>query len=388
MFRRSRRDSVGHFRYQQAVLSQPMVDQRAPWSWADRPRPIADWRAQSIERRRLQMMLGFALATFVSLLLAIALRGLFLRLFALMGVSFSAYLGVAFFIGTTQLRRLESIQLVNAPAPIQSRTAEAPAGVADDESETAPASSILEGEASVLWGDRSDEFEDQELFGQGIFDDGFYEPIPELVFKPLNLDASLLQPEDEETGVAASDDSPAAPAAEISDQADHLGHQDELEAPAGSEDYSWVGQPILEFEKASTGADDHSLVVEALVDQAMDDDALVDDLLGELPLDDVPADPTDGTAADRSAEDEAGFAESGLDEMILDEQEPQETSSTEVAAAAEPAVEPAGEDGRQEPTFTTAPGERARPAKRNKARPIYIESQLDEEDERVKAVND
>ena len=106
LFRRSRRDSVGYFRYQQAVLSQQGGPRRrSSLLWEDRPRPLLYWRSQQLEQRRLQTMLGFAIATFISMLLAIALRGVFVRLFLVVGICFVLYLCVAAYIGAAQLRR-------------------------------------------------------------------------------------------------------------------------------------------------------------------------------------------------------------------------------------------------------------------------------------------
>lgn len=296
LFRRSRRDSVGHFRYQQAVLSRPAVHEpRVWWSFADRPRPLADWRAQPIERRRLQMLLGFAIATFLSLLLAIALRGSFIRLFAMMAVCFVAYLGVAIYIGSAQLRRLEAYQRQLAVAAAERRAA---ASAIERQN---LASSILEDDAPGVLaalgadgplagaglrdeGNRRSGFledwdapDDLELFGQGIFDEDFYEPIPELTFQPLNLDASLVQPDGE-------------------------------------------ARPVF------------------------------------------PADP--------QQEDEI--------DLEVDDTETDHEAETDQEAG----------DTRPEPTFTAPAPQRTRPPKRPKARPIYIESQLDAEEKQAKAVND
>ncbi len=388
LFRRSRRDSVGHFRYQQAVLSQPMGEQPRSRSWSDRPRPFADWRAQSVERRRLQLMLGFSLATFTSLLLAIALRGSFIRLFALMAVTFVAYIGVAVYIGSSQLRRMERGErnLVSAVAP----SAEPPVAAAEPQAsadEHDGEASVLEGRRSVLFGDRPEEedYDDHEFFGQGIFDEGFYEPIPELTFKPLNLDDSLLQPvvDRSEPGslFAHLDRDPepeAAPAAGLDFQRDRRvepGDQEVGDLEVGyheagdqqpSEDYSWVGQPILEFEPLT----DESDYVPVAEDPVLDDPLVV----GDDPM----------TAGGGAVEEPELESEPVMEQEAVAEDQ----SMVDPEPVADPEPVTAQDQTRPEATFTAPPQPRTRPPKRNKARPIYIESSLDEEDERAKAVND
>lgn len=246
LFRRSRRDSIGHFRYQQAVLSGPLDGGEVPrrW-WTDRPRPFADWRDQPKERRRLQTMLGFALATFASMLLAIALRGLLIRLFALMAVCFLAYLCLAVVIGTMELRAAEAVRRQRASASVaplaaastvrgkRAGTTKATGSTGSTRSlGTEPIEAASAGldevpgpilEREVAQRVEVDEFLDEfESFGTGIFDEGFYEPIPELAAKPLTLDSSLLQPPDE-----ALVDEPEAEAVAASQDADPGPTQDE-----------------------------------------------------------------------------------------------------------------------------------------------------------------
>ncbi len=321
LFRRSRRDSVGHFRYQQAVLSRPAGYEEAATSrWVDRPRPLRAWRSQPIERRRLQTMLGFALATFFSMLLAIALRGMFVRLFLIMALCNVVHIGVAAAIGARELRRRDREARARATSKLAARGAEAGhramtkprADVEGDVStssdlETASGTStgyVPYQEPSVLFPDPPSrenpvhvEFDDVEKFGTGEYDDEFFEPIPELMFEPLNLDASILQDGDD------------------------------------PKDRTLFG-PVDE------------------------------DLIASSDLSDE-------------------FLQAVMGEEIL---EPGDLIEPEEGEAVGPEADEDG-DGAL-PTFTAAPQQRPRPPKRKKARPIYIESQLDEDEEKRKAVGD
>ncbi len=69
---------------------------------------LTNWFEQPIERRRLQTMLGFAMANFTSLLFAIALRGVFVQLLILMLACFAVYLAAAGLIGARELRAREA----------------------------------------------------------------------------------------------------------------------------------------------------------------------------------------------------------------------------------------------------------------------------------------
>ncbi len=334
LFRRSRRDSVGHFRYQQAVLSRPAgYEDEAPSRWADRPRPLRAWRSQTIERRRLQTMLAFALATFFSMLMAIALRGVFVRLFLIMALCNVVHIGVAAAIGARELRRREREARARAATRIAAKTAEdGTSSVSrhrvDAEHQAAPrARSELETgdqaearyvpyqEPSVLFPDppppspERDELIDvgfdDEKFGTGEFDDEFFEPIPELMFEPLNLDASILQ-----DGDNPKDRTLFGPAEE-----------------------------------------------EAVVSSDLSDEFL-EAVIGE------------------------GYLEAG----DLFEADGEALDSFDVDEDAEPELDDEAEE--PVPTFKAPPQQRPRMPKRNKARPIYIESQLDEEEEKRKAVGD
>ena len=335
LFRRSRRDSIGHFRYQQAALGQQLDEgHRSGGRWAGRPRPLADWRAQPVERRRLQLLLAFAMATFASALLAIALRGLFVRLFVIMVLLFAAHLCIATVIGTVQLRRAEQERMARLAAPAdngarpstsRARTGRRREGAAHHDHHQPPVEAEWY-EAGPFEGaddDRSDH-EDQwavaamgrDPFADagpeaGVYDEGFFEPIPELQFKPLQLDDSLIQPR-------------AGDPARLADGTEQI----EAADPAD------VATPAASASAPASAA----------------------------------AASADIAAPASASADVAGHA----DPAGPDEADPHD---------------PAGV-GRGEATFITAPAERPRLPKRNKARPIYIESQLDEGDERARAVND
>lgn len=303
LFRRSRRDSVGHFRYQQAVLSRSAGHEVGPSrSFSYRLNPFAAWRSQAVERRRLQLMLGFAIATFVSLLLALALHSIFTRLFFVVSGGFIIYLGVAIYIGYAELRRQEAIharsrQAYRIEQEAQTVGIDLADGLLDDYEDAGPP---FVREPSVLFPEpehQLESYDDLEEFGNGVFDDDFYEPIPELAFEPLNLDASVY--------------------AESSQSGSGL------------------------FGDAETVAD---------------------------------ADPE---ASELTAHEE-GFSIRQDEVFFEDDELPVEVEDeVEDAALAE-----------QQPTFTAPPQPRPRSPKRDRARPIYIEAQLDEDEETVKAVND
>lgn len=333
LFRRSRRDSVGHFRYQQAVLGRPLNED--PFSRRSVLQtvlqPLRDWRNQPVERRRLQIMLGFSFATFFSLLLAIALRGAAIRLFLIMIVSFAAYLAYAAYVGAAQLRRQQTSSRLNRRASTalddrrfddqQAETASETAATTtigmrhtvsaqaadkdelEHHSDIVPDDSEIE-DLAVYAEDASDPFDGRDGFGTGNFDDGFFEPIPELQFAPLNLDASLIQPE--QVGELEDDD--------VLISAEH-----DLEVFADDEDS------------------------------------------------DLPA------RTEILEQDEHPHPEPVVAETIGPILEPEHV------------VEDADENAA--PSFTSPPRQRPRPT-RKKARPIYIESQLDEVDGQQRVVND
>lgn len=57
------------------------VGEKAKEFWWVRPRPLATWRAQSVWQRRRQVLAGLAVAAVIAMLLAIALRGIFVYVF-------------------------------------------------------------------------------------------------------------------------------------------------------------------------------------------------------------------------------------------------------------------------------------------------------------------
>ena len=205
-------------------------------------------------------MLGFAMATFASALLAIALRGSFVRLFLIMTVGFTLHLLVAAAIGARELRQRE--------AELRRRTIDRAAAERSEVRVERTAVRIEETE----YEDEHDDLLAGNGIAGGLFDEGFFEPIPEL----------------------------EAPG------------RREQPAPAAAS----AGSPRSIF------------------------------------------DPGEGVAASHDeATDEGG-------------------------RSAEAAQE------RSEATFTSAPVARSRPSRRVKGRPLYIESESDEGDGTIRAVND
>lgn len=195
--RRSRRDSVGHFRHQQAAIGRSIAAE--PLDRAGRLpsfHPVAQWRAQPIERRRLQLLLASAIAAFSSLLLAIALRGLFVRLFLLMAIGFVGHVLIGALIGARELRALEAGRSTVGRTSRSRRQDLARSGV-DAEAE--------------LFQDRDPRFAE-----------GFFEPIPEFdgarqqpVAEPPPVgppSAEPVEPAEPARPVAEIDTSPAAEA--------------------------------------------------------------------------------------------------------------------------------------------------------------------------------
>jgi hypothetical protein len=66
--------------------------------------PVARWRAQPLVRRRLQLLLASALAAFMALLLAIALRGPWVDLFLLMTTALVVHVIVGAYIGSREIQ--------------------------------------------------------------------------------------------------------------------------------------------------------------------------------------------------------------------------------------------------------------------------------------------
>ncbi len=136
-----------------------------------RPRPIESWRAQPIEQRRLQTMLAVGLALVTSMLLAIALRGEFVTLFLVMIGCSAIYLSVAAYIGSQQLHHQEAQNRARREAS----RAIASRGRPADRAQSSGRSATEQGYSGSLGDGR-------------LFDDAFFEPIPELIFEPLNLE--------------------------------------------------------------------------------------------------------------------------------------------------------------------------------------------------------
>ena len=169
LVRRTRRDSVDHFRYQQAALGRSVGfdDDFERLQQLARFHPIADWRAQPLHQRRLQILLGTGLATFVAALLAIALRGTFVRLFLVMTILLTVHLLVAAFIGSRELRSREA----EAARRAAGRPASEEAAAARAAAPARPAPEPVIADDDLLTNNG---------IADGLFDDGFFEPIPEL----------------------------------------------------------------------------------------------------------------------------------------------------------------------------------------------------------------
>ncbi len=199
--RRSRRDSVGHFRYQQAALGHTVGVDRPERLTSTVLRPFIDWRAQPLEQRRLQVLLAGAIATFASVLLAIALRGVYIRLFLVMALGFGVHVLVAAWIGSRELRfreaelRRHTIEVATRRSTGRSVAVGMAEGEADAErSQAEPVDDLLTGEG----------------LGGGLFDEGFFEPIPELESRPARHDATPAGDDGEsESDVAAESDAVA-----------------------------------------------------------------------------------------------------------------------------------------------------------------------------------
>lgn len=271
-------------------------------------------------------MLGFAIATFLSLLFAIAVRGMFVRLFLVMGICFLVYLCVAAYIGATQLRRQEEVRSARG-LDAEQRTGRAlDADVAPvPQSEQITPEPLPEWSGSVLFPEIEEDTSLEEYDeAAAIYDAAFFEPIPELTFEPLNLDASVFDPSKPQPVPLFGEDADRTDNSDFFEQL--VGRDNTGEYFAIDED-GWIAEPVAE------------------VRDPFDDVVDVTDADLELDAVDQPMDPI-------VAEDESSEAD------------------------------------RRAATFTAAPVQRQRPPKRNKARPIYIESQLDEGDDQTKAVND
>ncbi|MEM9561896.1 MAG: hypothetical protein AAGA93_04725 [Actinomycetota bacterium] len=191
LVRRTRRDSVDHFRYQQAALGRSvgLDDDFDHLQQLARFHPIADWRAQPLHQRRLQLLLGSGLATFIASLLAIALRGTFVRLFLVMTILLTVHLLVAALIGSRELRNQEAEAAKRAAGrPASPEAAAARTATPANPPDPMPAEDDLLATNGIA---------------DGLFDDGFFEPIPEL--------ERLSEPGEPDERVRPGEEAPAAP---------------------------------------------------------------------------------------------------------------------------------------------------------------------------------
>lgn len=166
--------------------------------------PIGGWRSQPIERRRLQVLLGFAFATFAASLLAIAVRGPFVRLFLLMAACFCLHLIVAAYIGSRQLRAVEVARRHRVIQEAAARARRTDRVIQPREEAAAPDVDLVGG------------------LGGGLFDEGFFEPIPELGARtadgvPVTTGRSIFDPRPEAEPAPAG--TTGGPVGEESDEA-------------------------------------------------------------------------------------------------------------------------------------------------------------------------
>ncbi len=112
--------------------------------WQRRPRPLQAWRAQDVAERRLQVLMGVALATVVAMFLAIALRGLFVYLFGLMAGALLILVVAGVVIGSREHRRLVADHVRRQVAGNQSQVA----GPLSDRSRPDRQKALVDGEVS------------------------------------------------------------------------------------------------------------------------------------------------------------------------------------------------------------------------------------------------
>jgi len=261
--------------------------------WWSRPRPLTSWRSQDVARKRLQWMMGCAMATTVAMFLAIALRGPYVQLLLMMAVFSFASLAVGAFVGAAEDENLVSQLRARRRA------------TSDSETEA----------------------------GQGS---------DHLVLPGLLGAAPLTEPDDVPT---------ANPFA----------------GPDGQ-----VSIPTLaDITEAFRSPDRSGFMFEPLnLDEVKADvvipEAVAEELSSAGPID-VPVDP------DLAAE--LGLPVEGEDASSPDER-PETEPRPDVRFSAAP------EAGSRQASA------RARRAKRSKARPIYIESVLDDDDNPTKVIND
>lgn len=81
------------------------LPERAGELWWTRPRPLMAWRSQDVWQRRRQALVGLAVAAVMAMLMAVALRGIFVSVFILMLVVLVAAFVFAVARGAAELRR-------------------------------------------------------------------------------------------------------------------------------------------------------------------------------------------------------------------------------------------------------------------------------------------
>lgn len=312
--------------------------------WEHRPRPLQVWLAQDVVERRVQLLLAVAVATVASMLLAIALRGLFVKIFLMMLGLMAVSLAVAAYVGTVELRH---------------HRAEARKRLAS------------EGKRAGMSG-----FESTRL-GSAFNRTGL----------SRSSDVEDFDDVDGRSGLEGYDGL---------DGYEDLDDIDELETPLGAH-RAGTGRPgssTMAIEGFRGGGLEPSLIFEPL--------NLHEIVAGS---EDPALDPTVPTEPAGHGRFDDGFEvpinpelarELGLHDAIdLTDAEPDgegEPGPTASDVHYERSVD--GEDRGQDPTFTAAPeagarqaSARARSKKKRTARPIYIESTLDD-DNQWKAAND
>ncbi len=81
------------------------LPERSRELWWTRPRPLMAWRSQDVWQRRRQALVGLAVAAVVAMLMAVALRGIFVLVFLLMVLVLVVALLFAAARGAVELRR-------------------------------------------------------------------------------------------------------------------------------------------------------------------------------------------------------------------------------------------------------------------------------------------
>jgi hypothetical protein len=101
MMNGSRRDPVGHFNRQLSVLSQTSSNSSSF--------SAGSWQYQPARKRRLQLFLALGFAVVVSLVLAVAFRGIFIWQHILLDLLFVGYVVLASRAGANELARSQKV---------------------------------------------------------------------------------------------------------------------------------------------------------------------------------------------------------------------------------------------------------------------------------------